>query len=111
MNTNTEYYFCPCCGYDKLDSKPYEKDIKLPVDKDLSIPYSFHFGEPSYGVCDCCGYEYGNDDEPGTAEGVSFDQYLKEWIDDGCYWFAPTKKPDHWNLEIQLVNAKIKKPY
>jgi hypothetical protein len=110
MNPNDKSFICPCCGYDELKSQPYEKNINLPLDKEVSIPYSIHFGEPSYGVCDCCGYEYGNDDEPGTSQGTTFYQYLKEWIADGCNWFKPASKPGNWNIENQLLKAKILKP-
>lgn len=108
MCDKSKRYICPCCGYDKLLFKPYEKDIAFPLDNNLSIPYSKHLGEPSYGVCECCGYEYGNDDEPGTSDGLTFFQFLKKWINNGCKWFNPTKKPADWNLEKQLLNAKIK---
>lgn len=107
MNNKFKKYICPCCGYNKLEFRPYEIDIVFPLDTKISIPYSKHFGGPSYGICDCFGYEYGNDDEPGTSEGVTFSQYLKKWINDGCNWFNPAKKPEYWDLKEQLHNAKI----
>jgi hypothetical protein len=36
-------------------------------------------GQASYEVCPCCGFEFGNDDNPGMAEPVSFDEYRAEW--------------------------------
>jgi rubredoxin len=35
---------------------------------------------PSYEVCPNCGFEFGNDDNPGTEAGVSFEQYRTEWV-------------------------------
>jgi len=69
-------FTCPCCGYKGLNEPAYENLLVLPVPADLCPPYSNHYGMPSYEVCDCCGFEFGNDDEPGTSEPVSFQAYL-----------------------------------
>ncbi len=69
-------------------------------------PYEIKYGMPSYEVCTCCGFEFGNDDNPGTAEPVSFDDYLRQWIAQGCKWFDEKEKPRDWNLEAQLTRAK-----
>jgi hypothetical protein len=65
------------------------------------------FGTPSYDVCDCCGYEFGYDDEPGTAEPVTFVEYRTLWMKRGCPWFSPDKKPQGWMLESQLRNIGV----
>jgi hypothetical protein len=37
-------------------------------------------GTPSYEVCPNCGFEFGNDDNPGgTAAPASFAEYRAEW--------------------------------
>jgi hypothetical protein len=59
-------------------------------------------------VCGCCGYEFGNDDEPGTADAVSFSDHLAEWVVSGAGWFEPAKRPAGWNLEQQLRTAGLK---
>ncbi|MEM6334162.1 MAG: hypothetical protein AAF823_12570 [Planctomycetota bacterium] len=70
-------------------------------------PYSQHFGDPSYDVCACCGYEFGNDDEPGTSNPATFEQYLRKWIGEGARWFDESQKPMNWSLEVQLHEAGI----
>jgi hypothetical protein len=72
--------------------------------------YSRHFGAPTYEVCNSRGFEFGNDDEPGTAAPVSFHQHLAEWIKDGSLWFDPKAKPSNWSLEEQLQSTGIRKP-
>jgi hypothetical protein len=45
----------------------------------LEPPYEELLGPPSYEVCLNCGFEFGNDDNPGTAEPLSFEYYRAEW--------------------------------
>jgi hypothetical protein len=71
-------------------------------------PYCIKYGFPSYEICPCCGYEFGNDDNPGTAEAVSFDDYRREWIASGAEWFESEAKRDGWNMEAQLTRAGIR---
>ena len=66
-------------------------------------PYGVRYGLPSYEVCACCGFEFGNDDDPGTAAPATFDQYRNEWIEGGCEWFDPSKKPADWDAKSQLA--------
>ena len=79
-------YICPVCGYDKLAEEPYDQD-----------------GNPSYEICNCCGFEFGFDDE---SEGNSFESYRQKWIDDGVKWFSDKAKPEAWDLKKQLENIK-----
>lgn len=102
-----DLFTCPCCGYDGLIERPYKNFDHPPVSADLSPPYAQHFGMPSYEVCDCCGFEFGNDDEPGTAEPVSFQSYFNEWISNGAVWFNPKSRPINWSLDRQLSFAGI----
>jgi hypothetical protein len=106
---NEPSYICPCCGYNGLTSAPYTgmSDVSANTTGKVDPPYAKYFGMPSYEVCDCCGYEFGNDDEPGTADPVSFEMYRKEWIAKGCQWFSPNKKPKDWNVENQLRNLGL----
>jgi hypothetical protein len=103
-------HVCPCCGYPDLESRAYVALTSLPVPEALEPPYVQHFGDPSYEVCDCCGFEFGNDDDPGIAEPVSFSVYLKEWVEDGAKWFAETRRPSGWTLAAQLEKAGIPNP-
>lgn len=77
------------------------------VDKSFEPPYLRYFGSPSYEVCACCGFEFGNDDDPGTAPPVSFSAYLEEWRKNGEEWFDDTRKPKNWSLDKQLKQAGL----
>jgi len=79
-------YICPVCGYPKLKEQPYDKD-----------------GNPSYVICDCCGFEFGFDD---SSKNFSYKEYRKKWIEDGANWFSPSKKPGNWSLTDQLKNIE-----
>lgn len=96
---------CPCCGFNGLDEPAYAKAVQPSLVRGLSPPYEKHFGRPSYDVCSCCGFEYGNDDNPGTAPPVSFESYLAEWVEDGSRWFDEEQRPESWTLESQLREA------
>ena len=98
---------CPSCGYSGLVSPPYARMTAVPVADALPPPYSQHFGDPSYEVCACCGFEFGNDDDPGTCSPASFSAYRAAWIADGAPWFDPSKKPAGWTLGQQLRCASI----
>ena len=73
-------YICHVCGYDGLDEEPYKENEKI----------------PSHDICDCCGCEFGYDDN---------EQYRLKWIESGGKWFNPKLKPEAWNLERQLKNV------
>ena len=100
-------HVCPACGYSGLKAPPYTALMHGPVPDALSPPYCQYFGEPSYEVCDCCGFEFGNDDDPGTSLPVSFGAYRAAWISDGAKWFNASKMPMEWTLERQLQAAAI----
>ena len=80
-------FACPVCDFDGLNVQPYAV-WPPPAGVILSPPYESKLGSPSYEVCSRCGYEFGNDDNPGTAEPASFEQYRAEWESDGKPWFA-----------------------
>jgi rubredoxin len=94
MYTVSMSYTCPVCGYDKLDHAPYENIDKVSPEEieKATPPYEDSLGKASYGVCPKCGFEYGNDDNPGTAPGQSFAEYRAEWEQNGSKWFDETKK-------------------
>ena len=98
---------CPCCGFAGLDRRPYANLTDAASAIGHTPPYYTIFGDPSYNVCDCCGFEFGNDDNPGTGRPVSFEEYRAEWISDGCPWFSPEQRPARWNLHEQLVKAGL----
>jgi len=101
-------FACPCCGFRGLESPPYERMGPPPWAHHGEPPYSQRYGMPSYAVCPCCGFEFGNDDEPGTAPPQTFAEYLCAWMAAGCIWFTPDLRPEGWTLEPQLRGAGIK---
>jgi hypothetical protein len=78
-----------------------------PWPKHPAPPYGQHYGTPSYEVCSCCGFEFGNDDDPGTAPSSTFEQYRQDWIRRGNPWFDERPRPANWSLEEQLRQAGI----
>jgi hypothetical protein len=54
-----------------------------------SPPYEDALGEPAYEVCPRCCFEFGNDDNPGTGQPQSFEDYRLEWEAEGRPWFSP----------------------
>jgi len=77
-------YICPVCGLDKLTDRLYN-------DSD----------NPSYEICDCCGFEFGFDD---VVNKETYDSYRKKWLEKGANWFRPELKPANWNVDKQLNN-------
>ena len=86
---------CPVCNYDKLSSPAYKNIAaftKVAIESFMP-PYEDKLGLPSYGVCPQCGYEFGNDDNPGTVPtGISFADYRSEWTASGSQWFSDSSK-------------------
>ncbi len=84
---------CPVCGVAKLRFPPYAQ-WPPPEGVELIPPYELQLGCPSYEVCPSCGYEFGNDDNPGTAAPETFEQYRERWIAEGSKWFDRETRPD-----------------
>jgi hypothetical protein len=42
-----------------------------------------------------CAFEFGNDDNPGTAEPMSFAEYRAEWVARGRPVFDPSRVEAH----------------
>jgi hypothetical protein len=47
----------------------------------------------SFDICNCCGCEYGNDDNV---------MFYEKWVKGGCAWFNIKLKPLNWSLEAQI---------
>jgi hypothetical protein len=77
------YQYCPICGYPLFEGDPTKAIGSMAL-------------HVSYDICTCCGCEYGLDDTP---------EYRTEWIEGGCQWFDPEKKPFAWNPSEQLKNS------
>lgn len=88
-------FSCPVCCNETLEAAPYEV-WPPPGNLVISPPYEDFLGRPSYEVCPRCGFEFGNDDNPGTGDGVSFEEYRRGWEAEGKPWFdrrAPREEP------------------
>jgi hypothetical protein len=85
-------FACPVCGFMGLSVRPYQVWPPPPGLK-LVPPYGDLLGSPSYEVCRRCGFEFGNDDDPGTAPPLSFEAYRGEWVAHGSKWFDPEAAP------------------
>lgn len=87
MNKTT--LICPVCGFANLQFPPYDE-----------------YGNPSYEICGCCGFEYGFDD---SSNGLTFVKYREEWIEKGFKFFRKNAEPVDWDFEsmkAQLENTK-----
>ena len=71
---------CPVCGF-SLSESIDEKELYY-----------------SFGICSCCGCEYGYDDTS---------IYRKYWISEGAPWFNKKRQPKDWSLEKQLKNIIV----
>jgi hypothetical protein len=101
---------CPCCGYDGLLAPSYSNYHTAVVsNSNVTPPYCLVFGDASYEVCKCCGFEFGLDDEPGTAEPMSFEAYFDEWVRAGCIWFDKSGRPSDWKPHIQFRRSLFMK--
>lgn len=53
---------------------------------------------PNFGICDCCGTEFGHED--CLRAGVL--RKRAAWLAAGAVWFSPRGKPPGWSPETQL---------
>ncbi|WP_208855154.1 hypothetical protein [Leptospira alexanderi] len=84
-------YLCPVCGFE-LDFLPWEGL------------------NPSFGICPCCGIQFGYTD--ATPEGEGKEQqarYRKWWISQGMPWqdYGVTDPPPNWDPKEQLKRIGI----
>jgi hypothetical protein len=54
-----------------------------------------------YNICECCGTEFGNDDE-----FYSYEELRNRWVAGGAPWFFYSA-PVGWNPWMQLFNAQV----
>ena len=57
---------------------------------------------PTFNICECCGVEFGYED--ATPEAT--DKFREAWIKRGCPWFSKAKKPNNWDLPVQLAQVQ-----
>lgn len=78
---NKVEHHCRVCGLHIFDP-PWGEDGKC----------------PTYGICDCCGVEFGYDDV--TPEAVK--RARSKWLAKGAQWFNTNAQPSDWDQEAQL---------
>jgi hypothetical protein len=83
MGNNNPTFFCRVCG---LDQNEY--------------PWGEDNDSPTYGICDCCGAEFGYHD--CTLVGIRMQRY--RWLLNEGKWLEPKKMPVDWSLEEQMKN-------
>jgi len=71
-------YTCPVCYYTGMQDPPRD-----------------------YNICECCGTEFGNDDEAHSHEDLR-----TRWIESGAKWFFRSA-PVGWNPWTQLFTANV----
>jgi hypothetical protein len=76
-------FACPVCGFAGLDEAAYDEQ-----------------GNASFGICPCCGTEFGYDDATaGHAE------LRARWIQAGKRWWSERGPPPDWDADAQLAQA------
>jgi len=80
---------CPVCGYPDLDEPPYDSH-----------------GSPNFGICPCCGVEFGNDDWERPHSALRDDWAKKKYA-----WFSQyTLPPPGWDPIAQFKAAGLWSP-
>jgi hypothetical protein len=68
---------CPLCGWGpREDADATVAELRM-----------------SYDICECCGCEYGLDDD---------EAYYSEWVTDGMKWFDESYRPAGWTIDNQF---------
>lgn len=81
-------FVCPVCNSEELAVKPYETWPPSSDAATFTPPYETFLGQASHEVCPNCGFEFGNDDNPGTAAPSSIAEYRAEWEAEGSPRFS-----------------------
>ncbi|RAK63536.1 hypothetical protein DLM85_21280 [Hymenobacter edaphi] len=77
-------WYCRVCGL-AYDYSPWGEDERT----------------PDYGICECCGVEFGYEDF--TPESTR--TYRQQWLAAGASWLQPKQRPVAWELATQLAQV------
>lgn len=83
-------YICPVCGFDGLDEPAYNE-----------------FNDPSFDICLCCRFQFGDDDDVEIEEGLFMQReethtnYREAWIESG----APIFQTEYYPKQFQFDGA------
>jgi hypothetical protein len=83
---HNDQYACRVCGL--LQEEP---------------PWGTDGASPTFGICDCCGVEFGYEDATPAATR----RYRETWLGRGAPWTSPKEKPAGWSLERQLEQIPL----
>jgi transcription elongation factor Elf1 len=75
-------FTCPVCGFPGLEEPPYDDT-----------------GAATFGICPCCGVEFGYDDAKRSHA-----ELREQWIKAGMKW-RQDKPPTGWDAKAQLRAA------
>jgi hypothetical protein len=62
-------------------------------------PWGHDGTDPTFGICDCCGVEFGY----GDISKPAVVRFRTSWLANGAKWRDPKARPTDWNLEDQLA--------
>jgi hypothetical protein len=80
-----EKYLCRVCGLSQYPDQPWDDTGEL----------------PSHNICDCCGIEFGYEDNRASTEHLA--RIRQHWIEvENCQWFTPKSKPLNWDMPAQI---------
>lgn len=105
---NNKLTICRVCGYD-YKSYYLKQGKNIDTKKNDFFPWGENGDSPSYDYCDCCGIEFGNQDD--DLESVRKER--TKWIENGMKWNRATNKnsilyqspPVDFNPRDQLKNV------
>lgn len=89
-------YTCPVCGFDELDDPAYDEN-----------------NLPSFEICPCCRFQFGDDDDVEINEGIFMQReethtaYRMKWIDNGAEIFQPECYPKQFQLEGKVTKQHL----
>lgn len=63
--------------------------------------------DPTWCICDCCGTEFGYEDNNREAT----ESARQRWISAGFPWFSPERRPAGWTPDAQLAAVPKDAPW
>ncbi|WP_214691652.1 MULTISPECIES: hypothetical protein [unclassified Exiguobacterium] len=89
-------YICPVCGYDGLEESAYNE-----------------YDLPSFEICSCCRFQFGDDDDVEVREGVFLSReeahsvHREKWIKDGVEIFQPEYYPAEFQVNDRVIKQHL----
>ena len=89
-------YICPVCGFDGLDEPAYNE-----------------FNDPSFEICSCCRFQFGDDDDVEIEDGLFMNReethfvYREAWITSGALIFQSEHYPHQFQLDGAVTKERL----